>query len=160
MQKNVFDGLVKSLISQAALVERKHTLALPNHNESFTEAQQKLLTTIETLFSNRLFNPPNLEKIIQDISALPQEVQKTIEILIEQEQLVQVEKNFFFHRNAIDKARNLLITFIEKEGKLESVKFKYLLETTRKFAIPLLDYFDRIGVTQRLGNTRYLKKQL
>jgi hypothetical protein len=37
------------------------------------------------------------------------------------------------------------------------VKFKYLLDTTRKFAIPLLDYFDRIGVTRRVGYTRYLK---
>ncbi|MHC4439541.1 MAG: SelB domain-containing protein, partial [Planctomycetota bacterium] len=30
-------------------------------------------------------------------------------------------------------------------------------DTTRKFAIPLLDYFDRIGVTRRSGYTRYLK---
>ena len=38
---------------------------------------------------------------------------------------------------------------LRKEGQLESVKFKYLLDTSRKFAIPLLDYFDRIGVTRR-----------
>ena len=49
------------------------------------------------------------------------------------------------------------MAYIQKEGKLESVQFKYLLDTTRKFAIPLLDYFDRVGVTRRLGNTRYLK---
>jgi hypothetical protein len=42
---------------------------------------------------------------------------------------------------------------------LESVQFKYLLETTRKYAIPLLDYMDKIGVTTRSGNTRYLKKR-
>jgi hypothetical protein len=36
------------------------------------------------------------------------------------------------------------------------VDFKYLLGTTRKFALPLLDYFDRIGVTRRSGNTRFL----
>ena len=46
---------------------------------------------------------------------------------------------------------------IKKEGGLESVKFKYLLDTTRKFAIPLLDYFDRTGVTRRVGYTRHLK---
>jgi hypothetical protein len=33
-----------------------------------------------------------------------------------------------------------------------------MLETTRKFALPLLDYLDRIGVTRRVGNTRYQKK--
>ena len=160
LRKNVFDGLVKSLISKGEIVERKHCLALPDHCESFTEDRKRLLATIETLFSTRLFNPPKLEDIIQDIAAQPQEVQKTLNILIEQEQLVQIEKNLFFHHRAIDKACELLTAFIEKEGKLESVKFKYLLDTTRKFAIPLLDYFDRIGVTRRVGNTRYLKKTL
>jgi len=63
----------------------------------------------------------------------------------------------FFHDEAIEQARQILISFINKEGKLESVKFKYLLDTTRKFAIPLLDYFDRIGLTRRVGYTRYLK---
>jgi hypothetical protein len=37
------------------------------------------------------------------------------------------------------------------------VKFKYLVDTTRKYAIPLLDYFDKIGVTRRVGYTRLLK---
>ena len=74
-----------------------------------------------------------------------------------QEHLVRVENDLLFHSEAVEKARGLLISFIKKEGKLESVKFKYLLNTSRKFAIPLLDYFDRIGLTRRAGYTRYLK---
>ncbi len=42
------------------------------------------------------------------------------------------------------------------DRRLESVRFKCLLDTSRKFAIPLLDHFDRVGVTRRVGNTRYL----
>ncbi|HEX42846.1 MAG TPA: hypothetical protein ENN81_12420 [Phycisphaerales bacterium] len=70
--------------------------------------------------------------------------------------MVRVEK-LFFHAEAIEKARAILIDHIKKEGRLESVKMKYLLNTTRKYAIPLLDHFDRIGVLRRVGNTRYLK---
>jgi selenocysteine-specific elongation factor len=68
-----------------------------------------------------------------------------------------VAEGLFFHREAVDRAREILVEFMRKEGRLESVKFKYLLDTTRKFAIPLLDYFDDVGVTRRVGNTRYLK---
>jgi selenocysteine-specific elongation factor len=57
----------------------------------------------------------------------------------------------------VDRAREILVDFLREEGRLESVRFKYLLDTTRKFAIPLLDYFDKIGVTRRSGNTRYLR---
>ncbi len=67
--------------------------------------------------------------------------------------------SMLFHSEAIEQARQILVSFINKEGQLESVKFKYLLDTTRKFAIPLLDYFDRVGVTRREGYTRYLKSR-
>ena len=68
-----------------------------------------------------------------------------------------MDKDLLFHREAVEEARRTLISYIKEHGGLESVKFKYLLDTTRKFAIPLLDYFDRIGVTRRAGYTRYLK---
>jgi len=70
---------------------------------------------------------------------------------------VQVAEGLLFHCEAVDRAREILVDFLRQEGRLESVRFKYLLDTTRKFAIPLLDYFDKIGVTRRSGNTRYLK---
>jgi ribosomal protein L9 len=58
---------------------------------------------------------------------------------------------------AVEEAKARLVTHIRIKGGLESVKFKYLLDTSRKFAIPLLDYFDRIGLTRREGYTRYLR---
>jgi len=157
LKKAVFDGLLNLLISQDKLIERKHRLALPEHQETFSDDEQKILQNIESLFRERPFNPPKFEEVIEQTAAAPEKVQKILQILIEQERLVRVDNDLFFHSEAIEQARQKLTSFINKEGKLESVKFKYLLDTTRKFAIPLLDYFDRIGVTRRVGYTRYLK---
>jgi selenocysteine-specific elongation factor len=60
----------------------------------------------------------------------------------------------------VARGREILEAHFRKQSRLESVEFKYLLDTTRKFALPLLDYFDRVGVTTRVGNTRYLKSHL
>jgi len=159
LKKDVFDGLLKMLISQGKLVERKHRLALPEHQETFSDDEQKLLHSIESLFKTRPFNPPKLDEVAKGIVAKPEDVQKALKILIEQEQLVRVDKDLLFHREAIERAHEALVTYITEQGGLESVKFKYLLDTTRKFAIPLLDYFDQIGVTRRAGYTRYLKSR-
>ncbi|MBN2313513.1 MAG: SelB C-terminal domain-containing protein, partial [Sedimentisphaerales bacterium] len=155
--RNVFDGLVEQLIAEGKLAERKHRLALPEHRETFSNDEQKLLHEIESLFTSRPFNPPKNDEVIQHTQATPDTVQKSLKILIEQEHLIRVDKDLFFHRDAVEKARQLLVSYITEHGGLESVKFKYLLDTTRKFAIPLLDYFDRIGVTRRAGYTRHLK---
>ncbi|MCP4256189.1 MAG: selenocysteine-specific translation elongation factor [Planctomycetes bacterium] len=157
LRKNVFDSLIKLLLSKGKLVERKHRFALPEHQETFSEDEQNLLQKVEALFRNQLFHPPKFDEVTEQTKTVPEKVQNILQILIEQERLVRVEKDLLFHSDAIEKARGLLISFIKKEGQLESVKFKYLIDTTRKFAIPLLDYFDRIGLTRRAGYTRYLK---
>jgi selenocysteine-specific elongation factor len=157
LPNDIVDAIIVLLISQGELVERKHRLALPEHKEIFNEEQQKLIKDVESLFSARPFNPPKCEEIFELAATTPEKVQKILRILIEQERLVQVEDNLLFHSEAVERARQILMLYIRKEGSLESVKFKYLLNTTRKFAIPLLDYFDRIGFTRRVGYTRYLK---
>ena len=158
LRKVVFDGIIKLLISQAKVVERKQRLALPEHREVFSQEEQKLLERVESLFRSHSFSPPLRQEAIDQTPAPAQQTEKILRILIEQGRLVQVERDLLFHCDAVEQARRILVSFIKKEGMLESVKFKYLLDTSRKFAIPLLDYFDRIGVTRRAGYTRYLKE--
>jgi selenocysteine-specific elongation factor len=157
LRKDVFEGILNLMKSQGVLVERKNRLALPDHREKFSDAEQQLLEKVESLFKTRLFKPPKLEEITKEVTAKPQDIQKVLKILIEQEQIIKVDRDLLFHREAVESARELLTDYIKEEGGLESVKFKYLLDTTRKFAIPLLDYFDRTGVTRRVGYTRHLK---
>jgi selenocysteine-specific elongation factor len=63
----------------------------------------------------------------------------------------------YFHSEAVASATQAVVNHIKREKRLESVQFKYLIDATRKYAIPLLDYFDRVGITKRApDNTRYL----
>ncbi len=158
LRKDVFDGALKLLISEGKLVERKHRLALPEHQEMFSDAEQKLLQAVEALFRSRLFDPPSRAEIIEHTRADAEKVERILRIMLEQERLIRIESDLLFHAEAVECARGILVCFIEKQGCLESVKFKYLLDTSRKFAIPLLDYFDRIRVTRSVGRTRYLAK--
>ncbi|MFC1652261.1 selenocysteine-specific translation elongation factor [Planctomycetota bacterium] len=156
LSKDVFDGLVERLQLEKALMERKGCLALPEHREQFSEGEQDLCTRIESLFHNQPFNPPKPTEVASSLRVDTGEVDRALRILTEQQRLVRIDQKLLFHADAIADARSRLIATIREKGELESVAFKYLLDTTRKYAIPLLDYFDKIGVTRRVGNTRYL----
>jgi selenocysteine-specific elongation factor len=160
LNKSVFDGMVERMLAAGKLTQRKGYIALPEHREDFDPAQRRLLAAAEQMFLQRLFNPPGVEEVAAAVGSPAGAVQKTIRILTEQQTLVQADRDLYFHREAIREASRRLAEHIGREGKLESVAFKYLLDTTRKWAIPLLDYMDKIGVTMRSGNTRYLKKPL
>jgi selenocysteine-specific elongation factor len=155
--KTVLAHAVNSLKEAGKLVERNQRLALAEHREEFSDEERKNLDAVEALFRRRLFRPPDSAEIAAALRIDPTAVERLLRILVEHERLAPVAEDLLFHKDAIDLARQKLADFILKEGELESVKFKYLLDTTRKFAIPLLDYFDRVGVTLRRGNTRYLK---
>ena len=157
LDKAVLDAVVALLKQQGQVVEQNGRLALPEHRAEFRDEDARFLETIESLYRRQAFCPPTAEEIAEKTGATQETVERVLRILTEHERLVQVADKLLFHREAVGRARDILVAFVREEGKLESVRFKYLLDTTRKFAIPLLDYFDSIGLTRRSGNTRYLK---
>jgi selenocysteine-specific elongation factor len=159
LKKKVFDGVLAILLKDKRVTMRKDRLALPSYSEHFDPATQELLDSLEALFRKYLFTPPKIEDLSARLNQNVQDINKAIRILTEQQLLVRIEQNMYFHADAVEKAKQRAVEYMkgEGDGRLESVKFKYLLDTTRKYAIPMLDYLDKIGVTRRVGNTRYLK---
>ena len=155
--KSVFDALVALLKSAGQLVESKGLLALAGHRPTLAGPDAARLEAIEAAFRGRPFSPPSAAEVAQELHLGPAAFDALLAILREQQRLVLVAEGLLFHREAIDRARELLVEHITKQGRLESVDFKYLLDTTRKFALPLLDYFDGLGFLRRVGNTRFLK---
>lgn len=156
-QKPVLEALVRRLKSDGPLVEQNQRLARAEHRPTFQDRDAAHLEAIESCFRQQEFAPPSAAELAEKISIPPAAIDKLLGILREHQRLVAVGDGLLFHREAVEHARRLLVEHLEKEGRLESVKFKYLLDTTRKFALPLLDYFDRAGLLRRVGNTRYLK---
>ncbi|MCU0873373.1 MAG: selenocysteine-specific translation elongation factor [Pirellulaceae bacterium] len=157
--KPVLDGLIVMLKTDGRLVERNQHLALPTHQATFAQQDARHLEAIETLFRERAFQPPDAGEIVQATGIPQAAVEKTLKLLREHGRLIWVGQGLLFHVEAIELARQRLVEHIRQEGRLESVKFKYLVATTRKYALPLLDYFDRTGLLRRDGNTRYLKSE-
>ncbi len=157
IERVVLDGLIAMLKTQGRLVDSSGRLAASQHRATFAGEDAEHFETTESLFRDTGFHPPSMEEIIAKTGADRKTVEKILRILTEHQRLVKVADNLLFHQEAVERAHKILIEHVRKEGQLQSVDFKYLLNTTRKFAIPLLDHLDRLGVTRRVGNTRYLK---
>ena len=154
----IFDWLVEHMKERGELADRNGRLALPGHSAQISENDRALMEKVENLFLDGEYRPPKPSEIASMTSADPDRVRKVVRILKEHGKLVEVDDDMLFHREVLQRAKDLLVSHIEQEGKLESVDYKYLLGTSRKFALSLLDYFDRIGLTRRDPNwTRYLR---
>ena len=157
--RSVVAAMVELFVRRGALAEQGGRVSLVGHEVTLDSEERTLVENVEGLFRGRLFQPPEVEDLAADLDAPADAIQRAIGILLEDGRLVRVPPKLLFHGEAIERGEGILRSYFEVEERLESVRFKYLLDTTRKFAIPLLDFFDRLGVTRRVGNTRYLKQR-
>jgi selenocysteine-specific elongation factor len=71
--------------------------------------------------------------------------------------LIALDGGIVFGREQLEEAKERVAKAIANEGPLTAARIKTILETTRKFAIPLCEYFDRTGFTRRDGDLRTLR---
>lgn len=154
----VLQTVVGELKAAGRITEADQRLALVGHQPTIRDRDADLLEKVEALFRSRAFAPPPPAEVATALDLAPASVQRYLRILLEHRKLVRVDRDLLFHHEVIQQARQRIVAHVQAKGRLESVEFKYLLNTSRKYAIPLLDYFDRIGLTRRASdNTRYLR---
>ena len=155
--KPVLQGLLKDMASENKVCIHDGRIALAGHSAALDPAKQARLKTVEDLYRKRLFNPPEKAEVLSICVLGAKEADESLRLLTEQGRLVRIARDMYFHSDALARARQVVIAHLKKENRLESVQFKYLIDATRKYALPLLDYLDRIGVTKRApDNTRFL----
>jgi selenocysteine-specific elongation factor len=70
--------------------------------------------------------------------------------------LVRVGEDVY-RRTQIERARDLLLTLLHGDGRATMARVRDAFGTSRKYALPLMEYFDGIGLTQRDGDLRRLR---
>ena len=78
--------------------------------------------------------------------------------VINNNNLILINGTLLFSKKNIDKMIDLINTFFQKNTVLDIKTFKSLTKTSRKYAVPLLEYLDKIGITYRSENGRKYKK--
>jgi selenocysteine-specific elongation factor len=116
----------------------------------FTEQQQRQRQQIESTFLEADLNPPGREAVLGDFD------EKVFYALVEEGVLVALTRDIYLHRQTLEKARKQLGEALSDRGALRLGEMKDLWGTTRKFAVPLAEYLDRAGFTQREGDKRIL----
>ena len=124
---------------------------------NFSSEQQRLVTALEQNFIDQLYTPGAANELGEHFGKSTQEISALLEYLCECGRLIEVARGLFFHHQAIATARQLIIDNIRARGELVSSEFRDQLQTSRKYIIPLLDYFDHIGLTVRSGSSRVLR---
>jgi selenocysteine-specific elongation factor len=120
------------------------------------------LERIEATYRDSGSSPPTLKELTTTIGKVPGvgQLSEALEFLCMEGILIKITADMFFHTDALERIRGRVADHFQASDRLTVPAFKELVGASRKYAVPVLEYLDRIGVTRRVGDFRAPGRQL
>lgn len=139
------DGLVQ---------DAPQTVALPDFSPHLDERQEKIFAWLESTYREGGLLPPRWSEAAAVTRLEPQEAQELLQYCLRRGTLVKVADDLYFHAGEIARAKEMLLDFLARSGEITVAQARDLWQTSRKYALPMLEYFDRLKITRRVGDKR------
>jgi selenocysteine-specific elongation factor len=154
LRPEIFTGLLDLLTKEKKLEVAGEQVRLPGHGVQMKDEEAEAKKKIEDAFSGAGLEVPYLKDVLAKLPIDKARAQKIVTLLLRDRVLIKVSDDLVFHRSILDDLRKRLLAFKTKSASIDVAGFKDLTGVTRKYAIPLLEYFDRERVTRRVGDKR------
>ena len=147
----LFDAVVRQMNNEQSLVPFDAKVRLAEHQVHFTPAQQKEIDLLLRQFQEQPHTPPSLKQCVEAIG------EDLTDALIETGRLVQPAEDVVFQPAIFEEMQNLAIAHLRENGSITLAELRDKLQTSRKYAVAVLEYLDNTGVTIRKGDSRQLR---
>ena len=160
----LFAGVIARLEAAGAVVSEKDIVRSSKHSVGLSGQDAELSKRIEQLYLAAGVEAPSIDEAMTKAgvpAAQRAQARKLMQLLIDGRTLVRIQGEMFMHANVLEDLKTKLRDYAaahEPERLIDVAAFKDLAGVSRKYAIPLLEYFDREQVTRRAGDKRLILK--
>ena len=142
------------------MIERKtDRWALYKHKVNLSNEDKKFKEMLLDILESEKFNTSSISDLMKKIGIKTEkDLNKIIKICETEKLIVRISQNIILSESNLKILKNNLINFFDKNQSINVSEFKDLFNISRKYAIPILEYLDKIKFTFRNGNTRELIK--
>ena len=155
--ERVFAHLLAALEAEGLVRTDRDKVRLASHEVRLSPEQQKAADRLEQEYLTAEAAPPSPEEALARAGQSGDEEHELFQVLIEARKLVRVKESLYFHARALEAIQDKLVTMLRERKEIGPGDIKDLLGISRKYAIPLLEFFDARRVTARVGERRVLR---
>ena len=151
--------LLDRLSGEKRLVVERDVVRLPEHQPNLAGDMKSIEERLVKIYETAGNTPPYLKEISGELPGKPNQQKEVLEHLVKKGVLVKVKADLYYHRAALDHIWAQAKAALQQDGELTTPRFKEMTGLSRKYLIPLLEYFDSAGLTMRLGDKRVLRSE-
>jgi selenocysteine-specific elongation factor len=153
---DVVQAVIDRMIGDSALIGDENAVALAAFKPKLTAAQKRLAAQILEAFEAAGFQPPEVGKLAKTAGIKEDEARPVIELCADQGELIHLSGGLYIHRAAEERLRQRITEGLRGSDGMTVSQIKDVLAITRRHAVPICEYLDRIGLTKRKGDYRIL----
>ncbi len=155
-----FNILFARLAKDEAIVQDKNLVKLAGFKVALKVDQHEVKDKIIRVYKDAGLTPPFFRTICQDLDLDEKTAKGVLHMLIEENAIVKTKDDLYFDATAIEGLEARVIDFLKANGQISTPEFKDMTGISRKFIIPLIEYFDSTRLTIRVGDVRQLRRKL
>ncbi len=145
---------ISLLPSMEDVVIEKETLRLREFKVMLTTVDENMRGRILTTLSANGFQPPLKSDLAESLSIKDKELGDLLRLLANEGALVRINDSLYMTREHYDNMLSILRSFFAKKQDMSVAEFRDILGTSRKYALPMLEYLDSHKITLRVGDVR------
>lgn len=152
----IFTAIIEQLIRRAVIIREGVSLRLPDHRVKLSESDQALLDRVQQYLQPEQLKPPALKDLAAILELERDELGGFMDLSAKRGLIARVSASRYFHLAAVQRFAEICRQLAAQadDGLFDVRGFRDASEIGRNAAVEILEYFDRIGVTQRLGDRR------
>ena len=158
IKPRLFRAFIEQLEAANAVARDANLLRRPDHKIQLRDEERRLIERITGLLGTNPLTPPDVKQIEQEVGVARSGLTEVIRIMERERAIVRIAPELYFLRESVDRVRADLYKHLAEKGAITPTAFRDLFGTSRKYTIPLLEYFDREGLTVRVGDVRRLRR--
>ena len=154
----LFRAVADRLATDGVVVRSDSLLAAPGHRVTLAGGQEDVAAAVEAILARAGYTPPDLKVLETELGVPRRRLVDVLGVLEKRGRVVRVASELYYAADAVARARAALERHLQSRPEITAAEFRDCLDVSRKFSIALLDYFDRSGVTLRVGDARRLRR--
>lgn len=144
-----YDFIVEKLVAEGTILVFGSMAKAPNFSVAYTKDQQKIRDQIEKELLAGGWSPKPMKELCPD--------KKCLAVLDSMDDcLIRLDSDIVMHREYYEKAKALMLAHAKANGSISLAEFRDMLSTSRKYAVALLAFYDKLGITLRQEDVRVL----
>ncbi|MDF0731320.1 selenocysteine-specific translation elongation factor [Pseudomonas entomophila] len=157
LERPAFVSLLDELLGEGAVASTGPWLHLPGHKVQLSEVDTLLWNRLQPRLLAGAFDPPWVRALAVDEALAEADVRLLLRKLARLGLVHQVVRDLFYPEETIQRMAGLLLQQSTRTPIVQVAAFRDMLGIGRKRSVQVLEYFDRIGLTRRVGDQRYIR---